>query len=186
MPAETSVVAELAVRYATALFDLAKEDRVLDAIADDLGRLKALHGESAELRRLIRSPVISREEQAAAMTAILDRAGASALTVKFVAVLARNRRLFALAAIIERFFVLLAEHRGEVAAEVTSARPLDESELAAVREALARVVGRDVNLSADVDAGLIGGLVVRVGSRMVDSSIRTKLQRLRFAMKGVG
>jgi F-type H+-transporting ATPase subunit delta len=180
------VVSQLSGRYAAALFDLARDERVLDGVAEDLGRLQAMLADSEDLRRLVRSPLISREDQAKAMAAILEKAEISDLVRRFVGVLARNRRLFALDAVIRTFFRLLAEHRGEVAAEVTSAAPLSEGQLEAVKGALARAVGSEVDLTAKVDRGLIGGLVVRVGSRMVDSSLRTKLQRLQFAMKGVG
>ncbi len=186
MPAETSVVSQLSGRYAAALFDLAREDGALDGVAEDLGRLQTMLEASEDLRRLVRSPLLSAEEQAKAMAALLERAEMGDLVGRFVGVLTQNRRLFALAAVIRAFFRLLAEHRGEVAAEVTSAEPLSVSQLEAVKGALARAVGSDVDLDAKVDAGLIGGLIVRVGSRMVDSSLRSKLQRLRFAMKGVG
>ena len=186
MPAETSVVSELARRYATALFDLAREEAGLDGVADDLAHLDAMLAESDDLRRLVLSPMISRHDQAKAMTAVMERAEIGPLTVRFVGVVARQRRLFALTPMIRRFNALLAEYRGEMAAEVTSARPLSAAQVAAVSSALAKVVGRDVSVAATVDEGLVGGLVVKVGSRMVDSSIRTKLVRLRFAMKRVG
>ena len=186
MPAETSVVSELAGRYATALFDLARDEGALAEVADDLEGITAMMAASEDLRRLVRSPVISRDDQGRALAALLERMEPHPLTGRFIGVVARQRRLYALEPMIRRFRELLAEHRGETAAEVVSARPLSEPKLGAVREALARVVGRQVNLAAKVDAGLIGGLVVRVGSRMVDSSLRAKLQRLRLAMKGVG
>ncbi len=186
MPAETSVVSELAGRYAAALFDLARDEKALGEVEADLARLDAMLGASEDLRRLARSPVISREDKAEAMATLADRAELGALTRRFVGVVARRGRLFALGHMIRAYAALLAEHRGETAAEVTSARPLSEAQAGAVSGALAKVVGRRVTLSAKVDEGLIGGLVVRIGSRMVDSSIRTKLERLGFAMKGVG
>ncbi len=176
----------LAGRYATALFELGLEGDRLDEVAADLEYLDDLLGKSGDLERLVRSPVISRDDQGRAMAALLERMESNPLTGRFIGVVARQRRLYALQNMIRRFRELLAEHRGETAAEVVSARPLSEPQLGAVREALARVVGRQVNLAAKVDAGLIGGLVVRVGSRMVDSSLRAKLRRLRLAMKGVG
>jgi F-type H+-transporting ATPase subunit delta len=186
VPAETSVVSELAGRYATALFDLAKDEKALDQVVGDLDRLTAMLAESEDLRRLARSPVISSEDKAKAMAALMEKAEVSPLVERFVGVVARQRRLYALEHMIRRFAELLAEHRGEVTAEVTSARPLSEGQLTDVRGALAEVVGRDITLAARVDEGLIGGLVVKIGSRMLDSSLRTKLQRLRFALKGVG
>jgi F-type H+-transporting ATPase subunit delta len=186
VPAETSVVSELAGRYATALFDLARDEKALAEVADDLERIAAMMAASEDLRRLVRSPAISRHDQGRAMAALLERLEPNPLTARFIGVVARQRRLYALQHMIGRYRELLAEYRGETAAEVVSARPLSENQVGAVREVLARIVGRRVNLAAKVDAGLIGGLVVRVGSRMVDSSLRAKLQRLRLAMKGVG
>ena len=186
MPAETSVVSQLAGRYAAALFDLAKDKGALDEVEDDLARIDTMLAESADLRRLVRSPVISAEDKARAIGALMERAEVSSLVARFMGVVAQHRRLFALRPMIRRFVVLIAEHRGEVAAEVTSARPLSAAQTAAVSRALAKVVGREVKVAATVDEGLIGGLMVKVGSRMVDSSIRSKLARLRLALRGVG
>ena len=186
MATEVSGVTGLAGRYATALFELAVEYKQLDQIAADLAALSLLLGESDDLQRLVRSPVLSREEQQRAMTAILEQAGAAALTTNFVGLLAARRRLFVLADVIATFNQLLAAHRGEVRAAVVSARALSEAQLAAVRATLRTVLGGEVAVDAQVDEEMIGGLVVRVGSRMVDASIRTKIQRLQLAMKGVG
>jgi len=181
-----SIVAGIAHRYATALFDLARDQGVLDAVDQDLDALDRLLAESADLGRLVRSPLIGRQAQAGAMAAILERAGAEDLVRRFVGVVANNRRLFALPGMIRDWRALLARHRGETVAEVTSAMALDEAQTAAVKRALTAAVGRDVTVATKVDAGLIGGLVVKVGSLMVDSSLRTKLHRLRLAMKEVG
>jgi F-type H+-transporting ATPase subunit delta len=174
----------LAGRYATAVFELALEERALDALAADLASLKALLAESTDLTRLVRSPVITREDQAKAMEAVLAKANASDLTRKFVLLLAQKRRLFALADVIRAFEVQLAKHRGEVAADVTSARPLKDDELSELRRVLKEQLGREPRINAHVDSKLLGGLKLKVGSRMIDSSLRTKLDQLRAAMRG--
>jgi len=176
----------VAGRYATALFDLAETGNVLDRVAKDLAHIAAMIEASDDLARLIRSPVISRDDQGRAMAAILEKAKMSALTHNFVGVAAENRRLFALPAMISAFQALLAERRGEATAVVTSAKPLTKKQLDGLGQALKKAIGSKVSVDATVDDGLLGGLVVKVGSRMVDSSLRTKLQHLRLAMKGTG
>ena len=176
----------LAGRYAAALFELAEADKSLETVAADLKQLRALIGQSSDLERLIRSPVIPREAQGRAMEAVLVKAGAGSLTRRFVGVIAHNRRLFALPGIIAAFAKRLADRRGETQAEVTSARPLSKHQLGALTDALKKAVGTNVLLSTNVDPSLLGGLVVKVGSRMVDSSLKTKLLRLSFAIKGIG
>jgi F-type H+-transporting ATPase subunit delta len=176
----------LAARYAAALFELADTHKAIDRVAGDLADLKAMIGGSEPLRSLIRSPILSRDEQGRAMGALLQQAGTSDLVRKFVGLVARNRRLFALPRMIEEFLAELARRRGEMRAEVTAAKPLSEQQQAALAEAIRRSVGGKVAVDVKVDPALIGGLVVKVGSRMVDSSLRTKLQRLQLAMKGVG
>ncbi len=185
MATDVGGVARLAGRYATALFELAVEHKQLDAVAADLTGLDTLLDESADLQRLVRSPVISRGDQIKAVAAILERAGAADLTRRFVGLLAERRRLFVLAAVIEVFDQLLAAHRGEVRASVASAQKLTARQSASIHAALKKALGGEVVVDATVDEALIGGLVVRVGSRMVDASLRTKLQRLELAMKGV-
>ena len=184
MATETGVIGGIANRYATALYDLADEARVLDAVADDLRALQTLVDESEDLSRLVRSPLVRRDAQAAGMAAVLAQADVHDLTRRFVGVVAGNGRLFVLPAIIKAYLAELARRRGEISAEVTSARELDYSQQAIVADALRAVAGGKVAIDARVDPELIGGLVVRVGSRMVDSSIRSKLQRLQLAMKG--
>jgi len=179
-----SSLAGLAGRYATAAFELAMEERALEALTSDLAALKKLLATSAELVRLVRSPIISREEQAKAMDALLAQAKAAPLTRKLVLLLAQKRRLYMLADVIRAFEALLARHRGEVAAEVTSAHALSDSETAELRRVLKEKLGREPLLTAHVDPKLLGGLVLKVGSRMIDSSLRTKLDALRVAMKG--
>ena len=184
MPASSAIASGVAGRYALALFELARDGDVLDGVAADLGAFKALLEESADLKRLIRSPVISREQQGQALAAIGERAGFADLTRKFLGLVAEHRRLFALPEVIEAYDAMLAEHKGEVAAELASAVPLDEQQIAALKDQLSATVGKQITLSARVDPGLLGGLVVRVGSRMLDASLRTKLRQLELAMKG--
>ena len=177
--------AGLADRYATALFELALEQSALEEIERDLDAIRALIAGSDDLRRVVRSLTLSRTEQGKALDAVLERLGANRYVRNFVALLARNRRVFLLDDMIKAFQAKLAAHRGEVSAEVTSAVPLKPAHLSAVKEALRAIVGRDVALESRVDPALIGGLTVRVGSRMLDNSIRTKLQNLELAMKGI-
>ena len=169
-----------------ALFELAGERHALDAVAGDLRELRAMLHESGDLTRLIRSPVLSREQQAQAIGAIAERAGLSPLTRDFLAVVAHNRRLFAVPAMIEAYLAKLAERRGEVTAEVTVAQPLNEARTAALNEQLRRAVGARVAVEIRVDPALLGGMTVKVGSRMVDASLKSRLQRLQLAMKSTG
>ncbi len=177
-------VSGLAGRYATALYDLADESSALDSTLDDLTRLQAMIDDSADLRWLITSPVIARDDQGRAIAAVAVRAELADLTCRFVALVAANRRLFALQDMIRAFRAILGHRRGEVTAEVTSASPLSDAQSAAIADALRASVGSKVSIEAWVDPELLGGLVVKVGSRMVDSSLRTKLQKLQFALKG--
>ena len=186
MADEATGVSGLAARYATALFELAHERAAVDEVAGDLATVRAMLEASADLRRMVRSPVIARDAQGRAVAAIAEHAGLGEIATNFLGLLARNRRLFALAEMIRAFDARLARHRGEVTAEVASARPLTEAQQHEIAAALARALDRKVRLRDIVDPSLIGGLVVKVGSRMFDSSLRTKLQRLRFAMKGIG
>jgi F-type H+-transporting ATPase subunit delta len=185
LAAETSIVSGIAGRYATALFELTIEGKSLDTVASDLDRLKAMIGESADLRRLLKSPIFGRDEQSRAIGAVAERLGVSPLVRRFVGIVAQNRRLFVLENMIRDFRALLARHRGETVARVVSASPLNPNQLATLKAALKAGVGREVSVDAHVDAGLIGGIMVQVGSRMVDASMRTKLQNLKIAMKGV-
>jgi F-type H+-transporting ATPase subunit delta len=179
-------MASMAGRYAAALFDLARDERQLPQVEADLAAFQSMLDASADLRRLVRSPVISAEDQAKALDAILGKAGLSGLTANFFRVIARNRRLFAVADMIRDFRALLARERGEVSADVASAHPLTPDQLAALKDALRVQIGKDVQVNARVDPALLGGLIVKVGSRMIDSSLRTKLNNLKVAMKGLG
>jgi F-type H+-transporting ATPase subunit delta len=183
---EDTSLSGLPGRYALALLALADEKQQLDPVADDLRSLKALLDESAELRELIRSPLYSRADQSRAMTAIMDRAGVSDLTRRFVLVVVQNRRLFTLDRMADAYLKELARRRGEITAQVTSATELNEAQHQALVEAIRSSVGGKVQVDVTVDRELIGGLIVKVGSRMIDSSLRSKLQRLQLAMKGVG
>jgi F-type H+-transporting ATPase subunit delta len=180
------MMASMAGRYAAALFDLAKEERQLPQVEADLASFRAMLDGSDDLRRLVRSPVISADDQAKALGAILGKAGFSPLTGNFFKLIARNRRLFAAGDMIRDFRALLARERGEVAADVASAHPLTPDQLNALKDALRVQIGKDVQVNTRVDPALLGGLVVKVGSRMIDSSLRTKLNNLKVAMKGLG
>ena len=184
MASKDSRMGGLALRYATAIFELAAEERAIDNLAADLAALKGLLAASPELARLVRSPLFSREDQANGMEAVLKAAGAGALARKLVLLLARKRRLFALAEIIRAFEQLLARHRGEIAADVISARALNATEAAELKRVLKDKLGREPRLNLQVDPTLLGGLKLKLGSRMIDSSLRTKLDGLRAAMKG--
>lgn len=186
MAASSAASSGLAQRYASALFDLARERDALDAVAADLDRLEAMLAESRELERLFSSPVVSRAEQRRAVLALAERAGMGELVRNTLGVLADHRRLPALRAIARAFRARLAEQRGEVTAEVVSAAPLAADDLATLESAVARFAGRKVRLETSVDPTLLAGLVVRVGSRMVDASLRRRLQQLEQVMKGIG
>jgi len=184
LPASSVHASGLAGRYAAALFELAEEQDALDAVADDLHGLRDMIEESADLGRLIRSPVLSRDEQGRALAALGERAGFGELTRRFLGLVAHKRRLFALPQVVAAYDAMLAEHKGEVGAEVVSAVPLSAEQLESVRRHLTAAVGQTVKLSTSVDPNLLGGLVVRLGSRMIDASIRTKLHQLELALKG--
>jgi F-type H+-transporting ATPase subunit delta len=173
----------MAGRYATALFELARESNAIDAVQADLGRFQALVTDSADLTRLVRSPVFSAEEQLHALSAVLERAGIGGLTAQFLKRVTTNRRLFAVSDMIRGYRELVAQHKGEATAEITVAEPLKDDHVAALKNALKAVSGKTVELAVKVDPAIIGGLVVKLGSRMVDSSLRTKLNAIKHAMK---
>ena len=186
MASGTAGFSGIAERYATALYDLGAGAKALDSTARDLRDLQAMIAGSADLQRLIRSPLLTREDQWKAMESVLAKAKAGDLSRRFIGVVADNRRLFALPAIIERFLRLLAERRGEVTAEVTTAHKLDAKQRAALAATLKKELGAKVAIKLKVEPAILGGLIVRVGSRMFDSSLQTKLQRMQLAMKGIG
>jgi F-type H+-transporting ATPase subunit delta len=176
----------VAERYANALFELALDNNSLPAVEADLDRFAALIADSADLKRLVLSPVFSSEEQSRAVEAVLAKDEIGGIVANLIKVAAGNRRLFIIPEVITAFKQLAAKQRGEVAAEVTSAEPLSERHLDELKAALKASLGKDVTLVTHVDASLIGGLIVKVGSRMIDGSLRTKLNSLKLAMKEVG
>ncbi len=186
MPSETPRATGLAGRYATALFELALSGKQLDAVADDLRSLRAMMAASADLRRAIKSPVISRQDHVKAVTALAQQAEMDDLTCRFLGFIAASRRLGALDGMIESYLALLAHYRGEITAEVTSATKLSPKHTEDVAAALKSAMGKTVTVDARIDASLLGGLVVKIGSKMIDTSLRTKLLKLQLAMKGMG
>lgn len=183
MAGEDPIVSGMAGRYASALFELALEANAVDAVKADLERFDALVAESPDLARLVRSPVFTAEEQAKALTAVLDKAGIGGLAEQFLLAVTSNRRLFAARDMVRGFRKLVAQHKGEVTAEVIVAEPLKDEHLAALKRALEAASGKDVDLDIKIDPAIIGGLVVKLGSRMVDTSLRTKLNAIKHAMK---
>ena len=173
-------------RYALALFELAKEEQALDAVAGDLGRFAEALDASPDLARLVKSPVFSADEQGNALAAVLGKLDNEGLTKNFLLLVARNRRLFAVPDMIRAYRAMLARERGETSASVTAATKLTESQVIALKQALQAALGKEVMLEERVDPSLLGGLVVKVGSRMIDSSLRTRLNSLKIAMKEVG
>ena len=176
----------VAGRYATALFELADSAGSLDQVADNLKSVMDMIGESEDFRRLIRSPLYSAENQAKAIGVLLKKAGIEGLTANFVGLVIKNRRLFALPDIIKAYQTLLSERKGIVIAEVTSAHALTDDQSKALQDTLNTALGKTIEVVTKTDPALLGGLVVKVGSRMVDSSLRTKLQSLKVAMKEAG
>jgi F-type H+-transporting ATPase subunit delta len=168
------------------LFELARDEKSIDAVKADLDEFDALLADSADLKRLVRSPVFSAEVQMRALDAVLAKAGMTGTSAKFLKVLTANRRLFAVADVIRAFRALVANFKGEATAEVTVAEQLNEKNLDALKASLKSVTGKDVALNVKVDPSIIGGLVVKLGSRMVDSSLRTKLNSIKHAMKEAG
>jgi len=184
--ADNPSVSGVSGRYATALFDLARDERSIDAVKADLDNFDKLIADNPDLARLVRSPVFTADEQAKALNAVLAKAGIGGITAKFLGVLTANRRLFAVRDVIRAFNELVARFKGEVSADVTVAEPLSDKNLDALKTALKSVTGKDVALNVKVDPAIIGGLVVKLGSRMVDSSLRTKLNSIKHAMKEAG
>jgi F-type H+-transporting ATPase subunit delta len=176
----------MAGRYATALFELALEANAIDSVLADLQKFDTLLAESADLTRLVRSPVFTTDVQLKALAAVIDRVGIGGLAARFLKIVASNRRLFAVREIIKAYGALVARHKGEVTAQVTVAEPLSDAHRDEIRNTLNTVTGKDVRIDIKVDPSIIGGLVVKLGSRMVDSSLRTKLNALKYAMKEVG
>jgi F-type H+-transporting ATPase subunit delta len=183
---ETSggIRASLAGRYATALFDIARDQRQIESVAKSLDALGQALLDSKDFNELVESPLVSREEAGKAFAALAPQLNLDPVTTNFLGVLARNGRKNQLRAVIRAFRRLAAEHRGEATAEVITARPLNDDQLSQLRQQLRTRAGRDVNIDASVDPSLLGGIVVKLGSQQIDASIRTKLNRLAQAMKG--
>jgi F-type H+-transporting ATPase subunit delta len=182
---DDTITGGVAGRYASALFDLAEEANQVRQVEKDLIALQGLLDGSADLKRMVRSPVFSSDEQSRSIAAVAEKAGLAPLVVNFLKVLARNRRLFAVSEMIRTFLALAARQRGEVNAEVASAHPLSDEQLAALKDTLRASAGKDVQLITKVEPTLLGGLIVKMGSRMIDSSLRTKLTSLKTVMKEV-
>lgn len=173
-------------RYATALFELAQDTKSVDKVGADLATFQKLLDESPDLKRLVRSPVFSAKDQIAALTAVAQSAGIDGTALNFLKLVAQNRRLFAVEGMIKAYKALVAAQKGEVQAEVVSAEPLSDKHVAELKAALKAKIGQDVQLQTRTDPAILGGLIVKVGSRMIDTSLRTKLQNLKIAMKGTG
>jgi F-type H+-transporting ATPase subunit delta len=181
--AEDFRTTEVGERYAQALFDLADETRALEAVRADLKSLRAAYGESADLRRLLTSPVIAADDQAKGLTAIADKAKFNATTKKFLGLLAANGRARDLTAVIAAFEALYAKKTGVVAAEVVSAQALSAAQLKSIQSALRTALGKDPETTVRVDPSILGGLKVKVGSKLFDASLKTKLDQMKFALK---
>jgi F-type H+-transporting ATPase subunit delta len=180
----SGIQASLAGRYAMALFELARDEKALEKVGESLDALKRALVESDDFRQLTASPLVSREEALRTIAATAEAMGLDPITRNFLGVLAQNRRLSQLGAIIRAFNMLASQHRGETMAEVTSAHPLDQEQIDAIKQNLRARTGRDINVELNVDPDILGGLVVKIGSQMIDGSIRTKLNTLAHAMKG--
>jgi len=178
------LMASVAGRYASALFELATDEGKVAEVEGDLAKFQALCDESADLRRMIRSPVIDAQDQGKALATVLTKAGAGPTTVNFFKLLARNRRLFAATDVVRSFRALAARARGEVMAEVTAAAALSEAHVATLKSTLKASVGKDVTLVEKVDPSILGGLIVKLGSRMIDTSLKTKLDTMKAGLKG--
>lgn len=185
MASQKAIVSGISGRYALAFFGLAVETKSLDVAEADVSKLKSLIKDSADFKDLVSSPLYSSGDQISGVAAVATAVGLSDITAKFLGVLATNRRLNVLSKTIRDFDKLVSDQRGEVSADVVSADELTATQLKELTKQLKNAVGQDVTINASVDESLLGGLVVKVGSRMIDSSIKTKLDNLRVAMKGV-
>lgn len=182
----SALTSGVAGRYATALFEIARDGNLLDEVERDLREIETIHANSADFREILANPVYTREEQGKGIDAIAAAMGVGSTVTNTLGLMAQNRRLFVVPATLAQLKALIAAERGEVTAEVRSAKPLTETQTEALAKTLSASVGRDVKLDVTVDPSLIGGLVVKVGSRMIDTSIRAKLANLQNVMKEVG
>ena len=184
MAGKDPIISGMAGRYANALFELALDNKAVDSLKEDLDQFDALVAGSPDLDRLVRSPAFGADEQLKALSAVLAKAGIKGLAANFLKVITANRRLFAVRDMIRAFRALVARHKGEVTAQVTVAEKLSDNSLEALKSALKSVTGgKEIDLDVKIDPTIIGGLIVKVGSRMVNSSLRTKLNSIKFAMK---
>ncbi|WP_416356370.1 F0F1 ATP synthase subunit delta [Aureimonas phyllosphaerae] len=186
MAQSSSPVSGVAERYAQSLFELARDDGSIDATESELLQYQQLVDENADFRRLVESPAFTSDDQLRAISAVVAETRPSPLVGNFLKVVAANRRLFALPSIVRGFRAMAAEHRGEVDAEVVSAHPLSDEQRRELRDALGRYTSKTVTMRESVDPAILGGLVVRIGSRQIDTSLRTKLSSLKLALKEVG
>lgn len=186
MSEPASISLGIAQRYATAVFDLAREAGAIGTLEADIDALSAALTESADFAAMVRSPLYSRQDQQDAITALAGQMGLSPLTVNTLALMAAKRRLFVLPQLIKALRDLIANEKGEVTAEITAAAPLTDAQAERLADTLKAKIGRDVKINTTVDESLIGGLVVKVGSRMIDTSVAAKLANLQQAMKEVG
>ena len=186
MAQSSSPISGVAERYAHSLFELAREVNSIGMVEADLDSFQSMLESSPDLQRLIKSPVFSAEDQERAIAAIADQSGIKGLTGNFLRVVAANRRLFAVPGMIGAFRRIAAEHRGEASAEVATAHPLSAAQEAELKAALKGVVGKDVAIAVTVDPSLLGGMIVKMGSRQIDTSLKTKLNSLKLALKEVG
>jgi F-type H+-transporting ATPase subunit delta len=186
MSGSASLTSGVAGRYATALFEIARDGKLLDEVERDLREIEAIHADSADFRELLASPVHSREEQGRAIAAIAVAMGLGPTVTSTLGLMAKNRRLFVVPGLIEQVKGLIAAERGEVTAEVTTAKALTRTQAEELAATLKKSVGKEVRIESTVDESLIGGMVVKVGSLMIDSSIRSKLAQLQNVMKEVG
>ncbi|TYP80899.1 ATP synthase F1 subcomplex delta subunit [Maritimibacter alkaliphilus HTCC2654] len=186
MSEPASITSGIAQRYATAVFELAKEENSLKAVEGDLDQLDGALADSADFARLIHSPVYGRDAQAAAIKALADKMGLSKQMTGVLAVMAQKRRLFILPQLIAKLREMISEDKGEVVADVTAAKALTKAQQDKLAKALKASVGKDVKINMAVDESLIGGLIVKVGSKMIDSSIASRLNALQNSMKEVG
>ncbi len=184
MENSSGIQASLAGRYALALFELARDGKSLDSVAESLATLKAALAQSSDLKALTTSPLVARDDAAKAIAAVAGALKLDPLTTKTLGVLAQNRRLFQLSNVIRAFNTLLSAHKGETRAEVTSAFALTKTQQGALAKQLKARTGRDMALDLTVDPAIMGGLIVKMGSQMIDSSLRTRLNRLAQAMRG--
>lgn len=182
MTTNEPIMASVAGRYASALFELAQDENKVAEVEKDLATFLSLYDESDDLRRVVRSPVIDADQQAKALNALFQKANIGALAGNFFQLIAKNRRLFAAPDMVRAFQSLAARARGEITADVTSAHPLSDGQVAALKAKLKDSMGKEVKLAMRVDPSVLGGLVVKVGSRMVDGSLRTKLANLKAAL----